>query len=251
MSTISFQQFAAYSQIKHVITTRKGGYSPTPFDSLNLSLKVNDNAEHVIANRQQVKEWLGSSILIFPEQTHSDHIEIVNSKNVSGIFQDTDALITNEKNIAIGVMSADCVPILLYDPVQHVVAAIHAGWKGTVNGIVLKTIQKMQQEFNVNPSDILAGIGPSICSKCYEIGTDVIQQIQEKCIDSSLILKHLTTSKAFADLQEANRQWILHTGVSPENIEVMERCTFEEELFFSARKSDYQTGRFSACIVLK
>jgi YfiH family protein len=149
-------------------------------------------------------------------------------------------------------MSADCVPVLLYDREKKVIAAIHAGWKGTVNGIVDKVVSAMKKEFGCLPGNIRAGIGPSICAASYEVGPEVIAQFREKVPDTEKLFSNFHGEKAHVDLWEANRAWLLRQGVPEENIEVAGICTFQNPgRFFSARYFKNRTGRFAACIALR
>ena len=189
---------------------------------------------------------------VFPRQVHGDRVEIVNESMGFTDIPDTDALITNQPGICTCVQTADCVPILLFDPVKRVIAAVHAGWRGTVNRIVGKTIQCMQQQFGSEPKNMLAAIGPSISSEYYEVGADVISLIQKSFPDSPELLRSAEDeNKACLDLWEANRVIMKEAGLSQIRIETMERCSwFDESRFFSARRDGVTTGRMVTGIML-
>lgn len=189
---------------------------------------------------------------VFPRQTHSDRVVVVSSENHTNTIADTDALITNEPGLFVCVQTADCVPILLFDPGKKVVAAVHAGWRGTVSKILAKTVGQMVEKFDCQPSDIVAGIGPSIHMHAYEVGEEVVEAVQANFGNSPALLKpSLNEGKAFFDLWEANKTILLESGIPEENIEVMGLCSFEHtDLFFSARRDGIDTGRMVSGIRL-
>lgn len=190
---------------------------------------------------------------VFPRQVHGDQVMVVDGPLHSADVPDTDALITNQPGICICVQTADCVPILLFDPVQRVVAAVHAGWRGTVNKIVAKTIHAMQRNFDSQPEDILAGIGPSIHLHAYEVGEEVMVAVRESFPDHRGLLKPADNAqKAYFDMWEANRMVLTDSGVPDGNIEVMGFCSYSHEpLFYSYRREGVKTGRMVSGIMLK
>jgi hypothetical protein len=179
-------------------------------------------------------------------------VAIASSAIKASAIADTDALITNEPGLFVCVQTADCVPILLFDPIHKVVASIHAGWRGTVSKIALKTILKMTAQFGSDPKDIVAGIGPSIHVHAYEVGPEVINAVQENFVNSLAILKpSLTPGKVYFDLWEANKMILEESGIPEENIELMGLCSFEHsDLFYSARRDGVDTGRMVSAISL-
>ncbi|GAA4840465.1 peptidoglycan editing factor PgeF [Algivirga pacifica] len=246
-----FEHLSKQEDIKHYISSREGGNSEEHLSSLNIGLAVNDHPENPVNNRAKIATALGisPSHLIFPSQTHSDHITVI--EDIDTPTLDTDALITNKKGICISVMTADCVPVLLYDPVAKAVAAIHAGWRGSVEDICGKTIQLMKEKYNCQPQHILAGIGPSICVKNYETGAEVIEAVQKLTGDAHpFIASPQANGKANLDLWTLNQYLLQKAGVLPENIEIANICTFERnDLFYSARRG--KTGRFGSGILLQ
>ena len=163
-----------------------------------------------------------------------------------------DALITNQKGLCIAIQTADCVPVLLFDPKQKVIGVVHAGWRGTVDKLVKKTIERMSREFGCCPENIKAGIGPSIYKHAYEVGDDVISLVIEKFPNyKALLIPSVRDGKAFFDLWEANRTLLTESGVNAENIELLGMCSYELEcLFFSARRDGADTGRMVSCLML-
>ena len=219
---------------------------------LNLSFNVGAPLEHVSENRLKLASALSinQKTLIFPEQTHSNNVVIVEENNELNL-KDTDALITNKNNICIAVMAADCVPILLCDQELKVIAAVHSGWRGTQSKILTRTIDLMKSTFGTNPSNIKVAIGPSICADIYEVGEEVSQAFlltYGKDVDKFIIVKH---GKKHLDLWKANAFQLLKLGVPEDNIEIASICTYQnEDKFYSARKSGIKTGRFAAGIMI-
>ncbi|MEZ5058507.1 MAG: peptidoglycan editing factor PgeF [Saprospiraceae bacterium] len=228
-------------------TTRKGGVSEAPYDSLNLSFNTEDEIENVKENRKRAWEHLG-----FREEetatAHQTHGTDVKKVDQAGKWEGYDAFITKKKGILLAVSVADCCPILIYDPIKEAVAAIHAGWKGTIHKIVSKTLQTMQSAYQTKPSDCLVYIGTCIDLCDYEVGAEVSDHFPEafKEWDEN-------RQKYRVDLKSTNRHWLLESGVKPENIEVSPYSTFTNaDLFFSHRHSGGKTGRGMAMIgVLK
>ena len=181
-------------------------------------------------NRENIKLKLNVKELFFPNQIHSSIILRV--KEGSAI-KDADAVISNDKRIALGVVVADCVPILLYDPVQKAIGAVHAGWRGTAEDIATKTVFAMNEKFGSSASDIIAGIGPSIKRCCYEVGNEVAQALG------------LEPKRQKVDLQELNAKRLKKMGIT--SIETLECCTFCDDRFFSYRQNN-SCGRFAAII---
>ncbi|OFX27633.1 MAG: hypothetical protein A2041_10270 [Bacteroidetes bacterium GWA2_31_9b] len=246
-----FENLLSYNSINHFTSTRLGGISTDHLSGLNLGYTVNDNPENVNYNLELLANAtsIPQTDMIFPKQTNGIHIGIV--KSVNDIFPDTDSLITNIPGICIGIRTADCVPVLLYDPVQKVIAAVHSGWKGTVEKISKSTIKRMTEEFGTDPKNLIAGIGPSISPDVYEIGTDVIELVKNS-FGENHVLKYIETSnKALFNLWEANKQVLIESGVPLNQIEIAEMCTYSQpELFYSARRDKGKTGRLATGIMM-
>jgi len=160
---------------------------------------------------------------------------------------------TNEPGLFLCVQTADCVPILLFDPEKKVVAAVHAGWRGTIQKIALATVRKMTEAFGSDPSAILAGIGPSIHMHAYEVGPEVVKAVKENFSNTGALLKpSLNEGKAYFDLWEANKTVLTEAGLEEENIEIMGLCSFEHnDLFYSARRDGIETGRMVSGIRIR
>ncbi|MBS1635943.1 MAG: peptidoglycan editing factor PgeF [Bacteroidetes bacterium] len=232
----SFDLLAAQS-------TRQGGFSRAPFDSLNLSLSVGDEEPVVQRNRETLCQYLGISVsqLALSRQVHGNQV-LQTSEPLQ--TEGYDAIITATPGVYACVSVADCTPVLVYDPVQGVSAAIHAGWKGTVAYIVRKTLEAMQQGYGSNPADCVAWIGACISKESFEVGDDVAAYFEdaEKRYEPGI-------RKYFVDLKEANRRQLLEAGLKAENIGVSPYCTVKDnDRFFSYRAGKGQTGRMWAII---
>lgn len=253
-----FTEFAARG-VKHGISTRLGGRSKQPFANLNLGLHTGDDAETVWHNRQAFCQALGLAAekVVTAEQVHGDVVQRVTKTDagrgaryyheaIGGI----DALITNVPNLPLMLFFADCVPVLIFDPVTQAIGVSHAGWKGTVAKIAQKTLLSMQQCYATKPSDCLVGIGPSIGPCCYEVDEVVIDKLR-KSFNQWEELVTSTVDRWQLNLWEANRQQLLEIGVPDNNITVSGICTAENTpLFFSHRAENGRTGRIGAVIAL-
>jgi YfiH family protein len=207
-----------------------------------------DLIEEVERNKKLICEGLNIPLgnLVIPIQTHSDNIKIVTYANKNIVFENTDALITKEKNIAIVLNFADCVPIIFFDSVKKVAAIAHAGWRGTVAQIAVKTVKKMVQNFSCEAQNIIALIGPSIGKCCFEVKDDVKNEILSTV--EKKYHKDLCNGN-YIDLKSVNKIQLLSYGVK--KIDLCEYCTFcQNELFFSYRKEHGKTARHSAVIIL-
>lgn len=181
---------------------------------------------------------IGQDALVLPRQTHSDHVLW---SQEAGRPEDTDAVITDSPGLCVCVKTADCIPILLYDARQRIVAAVHAGWRGTVAGIVRKTIKEMMP---LSPADIHAIIGPGISLECFEVGDEVYDVFQREQFPMQRIAKRFPADGGESwhiDLWEANRWLMEQEGVT--DIFVQGICTRNSMDFYSARRETINTGR--------
>jgi len=239
----SFQQFP---ELIAAESTRNGGVSRAPFASLNLGLSTDDDENAVWENRSRFFHSLG----IAPDQTasayqvHGGEVKQVESP---GRWDGFDALMTNQKGIFLTVTVADCTPILIYDPPNQAVAAIHAGWRGTALRIVHHTLSRMKEAFDTNPADCWAYIGTCIDECSYEVGADVAGHFQSpfKRWDEQ-------RGKFFLDLKKANEAQLLSLGLPSAHIEISPYATvLHNDHYFSYRKEKGQTGRMLNLIGLK
>lgn len=237
-------------------STRIGGVSGFPENSLNLAGFDEDSAENIYENRRRfLKLFDGNFELTTVWQVHGDGVKIVeNSEDAKNDEEKFDSLISNLENLLIGVKTADCVPVLIGDPKTKSFAAVHAGWRGTVESIALKAIEKMQNEFGAKPEDLICAIGPAATCKNYEIGQDVINAFDKKFSTGGKLFIETRKGHALIDLHLANKDQLLSIGVKAENIFIAPLCTMERtDLFFSYRrekKSYGKTGRLLSVIGL-
>lgn len=258
LKLLEFYNLAQVANLTHFVTTRAGGVSLPPYNSLNLGLHTADYQEHVYINRSLLAERTGipKDKFLFASQVHSGDVKIIDAASiangVNNFIPRTDATITALPGICLIVMVADCVPVLLFDPVKKVSAVIHAGWRGTVKYISSNAVKAMVEHFGSDPADIIAGIGPSIGPCCYEVGDEVKKVIEDNfgTTEGYLVYKN-TSSKPHFDLWYANHEQLTREGIKTENIEVSRLCTkCHSGLFFSSRASKGITGRFAAGIYM-
>jgi YfiH family protein len=235
--------FKGHPSVRAGQTTRMGGVSKAPYDSLNLSFNTADTIENVRENRKRA--W---AVLGFKEEAtataHQVHGTKVKKVEQAGKWEGYDAFITRKKGILLAVSVADCCPILLFDPVTEAIAAIHAGWKGTLGRIVTVTLQNMQSAYQTQVKNCMAYIGTCIDVCDYEVGSEVSDHFPEPFKEWDP-----ERNKFRVDLKATNRHWLLEAGVLPKNIEVSPYSTFSNsDMFFSHRKSGGKTGRGMAMI---
>jgi polyphenol oxidase len=245
-----FEQFG--SKLNHAFFTRRGGVSPAPWASLNLGSTVGDDLERVHENRRIALAALECDPASIYDvwQVHGVEVAIAEAPRAADMpHKQADAILTNKPGITLLMRFADCVPIMVYDPVCKVVGIIHAGWMGTVRGTVRFTVEAMQKHFGTKPADIIAAIGPSIGPDHYEIGTEVISQIREAfgIVANNFISK--TNGSTRLDLWVANRLLLEQSGVV--NIFESGLCTAcGTDDWYSHRAEKGRTGRFGAIIAL-
>jgi YfiH family protein len=256
-----FKNLEKYEEIGHFVTARAGGHSVSPWNSLNLSFGVGDDDNSVLKNRLILSETLGIPLnsVTTVKQVHGSGVRIVSqslrgkgASDYEGAIDGADALVANIPGICPMVLSADCVPILLYDPSKKVVGVVHAGWKGTLKGIAGKTINVFCQDFGSFPRDIIAGIGPSAGPCCYQVGPEVIARVVEAFGTKDGFIQNESEGRGYLDLWTANLKQLVRAGLAEENVEVGNVCTcHNSNVFFSHRCEGGKTGRFGAGIFLR
>ena len=238
-------------------STRLGGVSNFPKDSLNLAGYDEDSEENIVENRRRfLQVFDGDFTLASCWQIHSADVRII--KNLDDVEDGNfkmDALISDVPNVLLGVKTADCVPILLGDAKTKAFAAVHAGWRGTVNSIIKNTIDRMGETYGTNTKDLICAIGAAASGKNYEVGQDVIDAFAEKFSTAGKLFTQTREGHALIDLHLANKEELLSVGVLPVNIFTAPLCTMERtDLFFSYRveKKLYgKTGRLMSVIGLQ
>lgn len=248
----------------HGISTRHGGFSQYPFDSLNLGLHVEDDPSLVWRNRTAFFEGLDlyAGTMVTCQQVHGTNIAKVTiddrgqgAKVYENAIPDTDALITNEPHLPLLLFFADCTPILIADPVKKAIGVAHGGWKGTVGAIAMKTVEAMKRNYGCNPADMLGAIGPAIGPCCYEVGIEVADRFRTTFPDMADEILHTSSTdenKWQLDLWRCNELQLIKAGLQPENIDVAEVCTAcNNQQFFSYRADKGKTGRIGALLSIR
>lgn len=259
---LGYRLMNLYPDICCFSTTRHDGYSTGRYASFNCNPYCGDTLEAVERNKALLLSLLPDSVrlLAIPHQVHGTEVfqirdsflkQTEEERNLS--LEGVDALVTNIPGICLCISTADCIPVLLYDPVNKVIAAVHAGWRGTVARLVRKTIETMQTAYGVAPEHLWACIGPGISLKAFEVGDEVYAKFGEAGFPMEQIAaKNPETGKWHLDLWESNRLELFDCGLSPDRIEVAGICTyFSNDDFFSARRLGISSGRMLSGIVIK
>jgi len=234
---------AGETGLVHAFTTRTGGVSEGPYASLNMTRSRGDSAQHVATNRTRVREALGLDHLAFAIQVHGKAVLRVDGPSKGDqAAGEADAMITDRPGIGLVCQTADCTPVLLFDPKRRAVAAIHSGWRSTVLDIMGETVQAMRREYASEPGDLVAAIGPSISAANYRVGPEVVAQFEAVFADTTGILPARDAEGgAQLDVGEACRRQLIASGVRAEKIERSQLCTYaEESRLFSARRSHHR-----------
>ncbi|NOT04779.1 MAG: peptidoglycan editing factor PgeF [Anaerolineales bacterium] len=250
---LRYYSFDIFSKsIKQAVFTRRGGASLGPWHSLNLGGSVGDDPAHVAENRIRVFNAMGCK----PASIHD--VWLVHGTSI--VYADAprpldqpsakaDIIFTDNPNVSLFMRFGDCVPILFHDPKKHVIGIAHAGWMGTVRGVVQAAVEGMQSHYGCKPEDIVAGIGPSIGVDHYEVGADVISQFQEKYKQDADQILQTKNGSTYLDLWTANAIQLRNAGV--EQIQVSGLCTAcHLDDWFSHRAEKGRTGRFGAIMAL-
>ena len=256
--------FQRETGLQHGFSTRKGGVSKEHLASLNLSFSVEDAKENVLENFRRIGERFGKTPedFVLSKQSHETKVLKVGTKDRGkGITKDRDyegidALITDEKGIILSCFSADCVPILFYDPIHKAVGACHSGWRGTKGKILQNVVEEMRKHFSSNPAEILIAIGPSICKEQYVVSEDLalsfLEDYPDLGEDTASPIQRISKDKFQLDLWDLNRRIALDCGIKEEHISISGYCTMENpELFFSHRYSQGKRGLQGAFICLQ
>jgi YfiH family protein len=238
-------------------TTRHEGVSRPPYNSLNLGSGTQDLSQYVQGNRSMLARAFGTTLerMVTVTQVHGADLLVIDQPNDDfGHFTrlECDGIVTNQPNVMIGVCVADCVPVLLYDPRQQVVAALHAGWKGTAANIVAKGVAAMAEVFDSRPADIHAAIGPAIGPCCYEVDTPVKNGFATQQAAWDLFAQPKENGKWQLDLTAINRHQLLAAGLADKRIDVSNTCVCcTPDSFFSFRREKGETGRQMGFIMLR
>ncbi len=259
-------------------TTRHGGSSKGNFGEFNINPYCGDCLEDISANRHALAEALAieEARIVMPHQTHDTEIRMIAQDFFSlpgnirkMVLEGVDAVMTKEVGVCIGVSTADCMPILLYDAENRAICAVHAGWRGTVAGIILKAIMAMRTSYGTRPAALKAVIGPGISLEAFEVGDEVYAEFENAKFNMSSVSKRmphidlntgnpvltcegLPELRWHVDLAECNRQLMLSCGMEENAIQNCGICTYNNaEDYFSARRLGPQSGRIFSGIMLK
>jgi hypothetical protein len=239
--------------VRHAIFTRRGGFSPAPWNSLNMGGTVGDDPIRVRANRDlslKVMDCEPESIFDVWQVHSADVVHATTPRREGESVPQADIILTDKPGVTLYMRFADCVPIMVHDPRKGVIGVAHAGWMGTLRDVASSMISAMQEQYGSKPRDILAGIGPSIGPDHYEVGADVISQVMKKFGDGSDKVLISRNGKIHFDLWKTNQILLAQAGV--EKIELAEICTACHTAdWFSHRAEKGRTGRFGALIALK
>jgi YfiH family protein len=244
-----------------LVTTRQGGVCEGPYASLNLGLHVGDNSKMVVGNRRRVAVALGAELgdFVFCEQTHGDRVHIVSDadRGRGSLSRDdavprTDALVTEVPGIVLVIMVADCLPVVLYDPTAHVLACVHAGWRGTVARVCQAAVAAMGT-LGAKPGHVIAGLGPAVSAAGYQVGEEVAEAAERSLGAAAAdAIRPDQNGKWLFDLPAANRIVLREAGLLDEHVSVMPATTGSAGggLFFSDREAR-PCGRFAAVARLR
>jgi polyphenol oxidase len=239
--------------LRHGISTRLGGFSRGSLSSLNLGLKVGDLEENLSRNRQQFCQAVGveTERVVSSGQIHGFNVVCVDNSQAGQRISDTDGLITNTQGLPLLLFFADCVPLLIFDPVHQAIGLSHAGWKGTLHSIGPRTLAAMRAAFDTDPADCLVGIGPSIGPEDYEVDRPVVQEIRRHWDTIDVFCRPGRADHWLLDLWKWNSRQFIDAGVCEANISVAGVSTASNsKLFFSHRASGGTAGRFGVLMSL-
>lgn len=241
----------------NAFSTRGGGVSPFPEASLNLAGFDQDSAENIHENRRRFLSLVeGRWTLAACWQVHGRDVRVVrDASDARSESERCDALMTDLSGVLLGVKTADCVPVILGDARTGACAAVHAGWRGTLAGIVRHALARMNEEFGTKPEDVRAAIGPAALGCCYEVGAEVIEAFRAEVTNADALFTPTSEGHALVDLHRANLEQLTGSGVAPERVHALPLCTMcRPEDFFSYRrdrKLQGRTGRLLSVIGLK
>ncbi len=264
---LSFPALSEIPFIRHGFSTRLGGVSKGMFESMNLGSESSiyqDAPENIIENYERISAGIGIDprSIVVSKQVHKTNLRLVTEKDrgkglyLPRDYDEIDGLITNQPGITLVTKYADCVPLFLVDTRNKAIGLTHSGWRGTVKKIGKLTVEEMKEQFGTEPEDLVAVIGPSICSDCYEVGEEVAQAFQDAFTETGYnmdtILSRNDSGRYQLNLWEANRSIFREAGLREERIHVSGVCTScHSDWLFSHRKTNGKRGSLAAFLALK
>lgn len=258
---LTYENLEQTGIVTHGVSTRVGGVSEGFLGSMNLSYSRGDRKENVDENFRKIGAAIGFSVenLVLTDQTHTNHVRVVTSEDRGKGFDkerdyaDVDGLVTNVPGLVLAAFFADCVPLFFVDPVKRAIGIAHSGWRGTVEKIGSKVVQKMSGQYGSKPADLIAAIGPSICPDCYEVSEDVALEFLHNFPKEAenIVKKGKREGKYQLDLWHANRCVMTEAGILPENISMPGICTCcNKEFLHSHRGNHGNRGNLGAFLML-
>ena len=256
LKTLNMNEYNLGTGVRAFSTMRnQGGFSKGSYSCFNINRYCGDNEEDISLNRQLLCSTLGisPSRLVMPHQTHGCETRMVTSALLAESDEDylegVDAVMTNEEMLCIGVSTADCIPIIVYDPVKRVACAIHAGWRGTCARIAAKAIEAMSASYGCNSSDMSCIIGPGISAAAFEVGDEVYAAFSQAQFDMDAIA--FRSNKWHIDLKACNKLQLREMGIKEETIFDCGICTYSDnQRWFSARRQGISSGRIYTGIMM-
>ncbi len=260
LALIQFNNLLQYEDIlAHAFTTRLGGVSSGECSSLNLSFNRNDSEKNVKSNYRIVADALelDYSKIVLSNQVHDNKIFVVGEKDAGkGLTKESDilgydGLITNCIGVPLVTFFADCVPVLMLDPENKAIAAVHSGWRSTVRNISYEAVKLMQSEYGTKPEALVVAIGPSLCQQCFEVSKDVYEEFANAFSFIEMFSEKIG-DKYYISLQKVIRKILMDANVKEENILISDICTkCNNDVFFSYRGDYQKTGSLAAFMMLK
>ena len=248
------EEVSALGFLTHAFCTRRGGVSRAPYDDLNVGDLVGDREEALLQNLNLIKGAFAipDGRLVLMRQVHGDRIQVIDEEgSLPEGPPECDGLITNRPGVALGIRTADCVPLFFVDRTRRVIGAAHAGWRGTALGIAVRMVETLAERFSSRPEDILAVIGPAIGPCCYEVDIPVFEAFSAMPGAERFLRPRSGMDRWMLDLVLANRLQILAAGVPSENICASGLCpACRQDLFFSHRAAGGRAGRQISLIML-
>jgi polyphenol oxidase len=259
IATITFPRFADSKVLRHAVSTRMGGVSDGTHRSLNISYKVKDETVRVDENRSLLSRVLGMDLgrAVWADPVHSDKVlklDAANRSKKGGALGEGDGIITNETDVFIMILVADCLPVLFFDPIHKAIGLAHAGWRGTVNHVAAKTLLAMGEAYGTKAEEARAVLGPCIGPCCYEVGEDVKNGFTAVFPWGQEVFEKSSKDRWKLNLPEANARQLIELGMKEENLIRSGICTIKNmDLFYSHRAEaggENLTGRFGAFLML-
>jgi purine-nucleoside/S-methyl-5'-thioadenosine phosphorylase / adenosine deaminase len=245
-SIITFPIFDGYPELFCVFSTRIGGFSENEYSTMNMGLTCGDNINTVKKNRKLWFDTLNidENKLAIPKQIHSEFVKKVIKP---GIYEDTDGLCTENQNIILTIQTADCLPVFIYEPEKKIIAVVHAGWQGALKGIILKALDKLENDHLIENSKLKIAIGPGIQSTCFEVREDVYSKFPLEFLSM-----HEDPKKKYLDLQLFIKNQFMRQGVSEKNLFIDSTCTHcDNKRYYSYRRDKNHSGRMMGILSFK